>query len=97
VNGKESYRTIDIRKLEFAEQFTPVDSDCDCYGCLNHTRAYIRHLFACDESLGIRLATMHNIKFYLNLMGKIRTAIQYDYFDDFLESYKDRTPKSESA
>lgn len=96
-NGKESYRTIDIRKLEFAEQFVPVDSDCDCYGCLNHTRAYIRHLFACDESLGVRLATMHNIKFYLNLMGKIRTAIQYEYFDDFLANYKDKTEKNQLA
>lgn len=90
-NGKESYQTIDIRKAEHAEAFIPVDADCDCYGCLNHTRAYIRHLFAADESLGIRLATMHNIKYYLNLMGKIRTAIQYDYFDDFLENFKDNT------
>lgn len=88
-NGKESYCTIDIRKQEYAEDFGPVDSTCDCYGCLNHTRAYIRHLFAAQEPLGIRLATMHNIKFYLNFMEKIRTAIQYDYFDDLLENFKE--------
>jgi queuine tRNA-ribosyltransferase len=86
--GKEGYRTIDIRKSEFAEDFSAVDPTCDCYGCLNHTRAYIRHLFASEESLSIRLATMHNIKFYLNLMKKIRTAIEYDYFGSMLQDYR---------
>lgn len=89
--GKESYASIDIRKAEFVEDFAPVDSACDCYGCLNHTRAYVRHLFAAEESLGIRLATMHNLRFYLNLMQKIRTAIQYDFFPEFLENFKDLT------
>lgn len=88
-SGKDAYCTIDIRKQEYAEDFGPVDSTCDCYGCLNHTRAYIRHLFAANEPLSIRLATMHNIKFYLNLMAKIRQAIQYDYFDDLLENFVD--------
>ena len=90
-HGKDSYKTIDIRKAEFAEDFTPVDSNCDCYGCLNHTRAYLRHLFAAEEQLSVRLATMHNLKFYLNHMQKIRTAIQYEYFDDFSANYKDYT------
>jgi queuine tRNA-ribosyltransferase len=97
MNGKESYRTIDIRKAMYAEDFSPVDSDCDCYGCLNHTRAYIRHLMASDESLGVRLCTMHNIKYYLNVMKKVRTAIEYDYFDDFLENFKDKTDAAEMA
>jgi queuine tRNA-ribosyltransferase len=92
--GKESYKTIDIRKAEFAEDFTPADPACDCYGCLNHTRAYIRHLFATEEALGQRLATMQNLKFYLNLMKKIRTAIQYDYFQEFYEGYKDLTARN---
>jgi queuine tRNA-ribosyltransferase len=94
-SGKDCYETIDIRKQGFAEDFSPVDTACDCYGCLNHTRAYIRHLFAAQEALSIRLATMHNIKFYLNLMQKIRTAIENDYFDDFLENFKDLTPRGE--
>lgn len=93
-SGKECYETIDIRKAQFAEDFSPVDNNCDCYGCLNHTRAYIRHLFACEEALSIRLATMHNIKYYLNLMNRIRTAIENDYFDDFLENFNDLTPRS---
>lgn len=92
-NGQESYQTIDIRKAEFAEDFTPVDPNCDCYGCLNHTRAYLRHLFANEEALSIRLATMHNLKFYLNFMKKIRQAINYDYFSDLLANFSDLTPK----
>jgi len=95
--GKESYRTIDIRKAEFAEDFTPVDPTCDCYGCLNHTRAYLRHLFANEEALSIRLATMHNLRFYLNLMKKVRLAIQYDYFQDLHAHFKDLTPEVPGA
>ncbi len=87
-NGKDAYAAIDIRKREFAEDFAPVDSTCDCYGCLNHTRAYLRHLFSAEEPLAIRLATMHNLKFYLNLMKKIRTAIEYDFFGDLHENFK---------
>jgi queuine tRNA-ribosyltransferase len=90
-DGKEGYRTIDIRKKEYSEDFSPVDTSCDCYGCLNHTRAYIRHLFTAEEPLAIRLATMHNLKFYLNLMAKVRKAIEYEYFDQMLEDFKDYT------
>jgi len=84
----EAYTTIDIRLQKHQEDFSPIDPSCNCYACLNHTRAYIRHLFATGELLGTRLATMHNLRFYLNLMQKIRTAIQYDYFGEMLGSYK---------
>lgn len=86
--ASDSYTTIDIRKKLFEEDFTPVDNTCDCYGCLNHTRAYLRHLFINDEPLAIRLATMHNLRFYLNLMKKIRNAIQYDFFPEFAAGYE---------
>lgn len=85
----DAYTTFDIRKQQFKEDFTSVDPTCNCYGCLHHTRAYIRHLFASDELLGVRLATMHNLRFYLNLMEKIRTAIQYDYFGEMVENYRE--------
>lgn|SRR3989338_12002 len=88
---KEGYETIDIRLEKYKEDFTPIDSTCNCYACLNHTRAYVRHLFASGEMLGTRLATMHNLRFYLNLMEKIRTAIQYDYFDKMLAEFKSLT------
>ena len=82
---------MDIKLEKYKEDFTPVDNTCNCYLCLNHTRAYLRHLFAAGEPLAIRLATMHNLRFYLNLMEKIRTATQYDYFDEMAASYKDYT------
>jgi len=87
----EGYQTINIGLEKYKEDFTTIDNACDCYLCLNHTKSYLRHLFATGEPLAIRLATMHNLKFYLNLMAKIRTAIQYDYFGEISEHYKDYT------
>lgn len=90
----EGYETIDIRLGKFKEDFTPIDNTCSCYACLNHTKAYVRHLFATGELLGVRLATMHNLRFYLNLMQKIRTAIQYDYFNDMVRNFRDYSKTS---
>ena len=84
----EGYTTIDIRLEKYKEDFTPVDNTCDCYLCLNHTKAYLRHLLATGEPLAIRLATMHNLKFYLNLMAKIRQAIEYGHFEEMIKNYK---------
>lgn len=92
-DGKEGYETIDVRLAKYEEDFTPVDNTCNCYLCLNHTRAYLRHLIRDNENLGERLATMHNLRFYLNLMEKIRNAIQYDYFGDMLSDFKDLTKR----
>lgn len=89
----EGYTTIDIRLEKYKEDFTPVDNTCDCYLCLNHTKAYLRHLLATGEPLAIRLATMHNLKFYLNLMAKIRRAIEYGYFATMLRDYQDYSGK----
>lgn len=91
-DGHEGYETIDIRLEKHKEDFTPIDNTCNCYACVNHTRAYVRHLFASGEMLGVRLATMHNLRFYLNMMEKVRNAIAYDYFDTMLEQFKDFTP-----
>lgn len=90
-DGKEGYRTIDVRLEKYKEDFTPIDNTCNCYACVNHTRAYVRHLLASDEMLGVRLATMHNLRFYLNLMEKIRKAIEFDYFGDMVRDFKDLT------
>lgn len=92
-DGNEGYETIDIRLEKFKEDFTPIDSTCNCYACLNHTRAYVRHLMTSEEMLGVRLATMHNLRFYLNLMDKIRKAIEFDYFDDMVKTFRDLTKK----
>ncbi len=91
----EGYGTIDIRLEQYKEDFTPVDNTCDCYLCLNHTRAYLRHLFATGEPLATRFASMHNLRFYLNLMKKIRTAIQYEHFDEMVADFKDYTEEKQ--
>jgi len=90
-DSKEGYETIDIRLEKHKEDFTPVDPICNCYLCVNHTRAYLRHLIKTDEILGVRLATMHNLRFYINLMEKIRLAVEHDYFDKMLEEFKEYT------
>lgn len=88
-NQVDGYTTINIQNEQYKEDFMPVDNTCDCYLCLNHTKSYLRHLFATGEPLAVRLATMHNLKFYLNLMAKIRKAIAYDYFEDMVRGYKE--------
>lgn len=85
----EGYSTIDIRLEKYKEDFSPVDLTCDCYLCINHTKAYLRHLFQSADPLALRLTTMHNLKFYLNLMAKVRKAIDYDYFDDMVKNFRE--------
>jgi len=59
---------------------SPIDPACDCYTCKNHSRAYIRHLFKAKEMLAMRLAVLHNLSFYNNLMNDIRNAIEVGAF-----------------
>ena len=60
---------INIRNARYAEDTRPLDPDCDCYTCRHYSRAYLRHLDRCGEMLGPRLATLHNLQFYLGLMA----------------------------
>ena len=66
---------INIRNTRFRDDTGPIDSECDCYSCSRFSRAYVRHLQQCNEILGARLATLHNLRFYQVLMGRIRDAI----------------------
>ncbi len=66
------YETININNEKYKEDFVPVDKNCACELCANHTRAYLRHLFVSKDPLAGRLASIHNLKFYLDLMEKIR-------------------------
>lgn len=68
------YETMNITNEKYREDFSPVDSGCDCLLCRNYTRAYLRHLFATGEPLAMRLASIHNLKFYLGLMEILRDA-----------------------
>jgi queuine tRNA-ribosyltransferase len=66
---------INIRNARYAADTGPVDPDCACYTCRHYSRAYLRHLDRCGEMLGPRLATLHNLHYYLNLMTELRAAI----------------------
>lgn len=76
-----------IRNAEYARDFSPLQKDCGCYACQNYSRAYIRHLIKCNEVLGIRLTTIHNLHFLVDLMKKIRVAILEDAFEDFRKEF----------
>ncbi len=77
--------TININNQKYERDFTPIDHECDCPTCRNHTRAYVRHLLKADEMLGHRLCVMHNLWFYNTLMEKIRDALDEDRFPQFKE------------
>lgn len=83
---------LTIRNASFKEDFSPVDSTCDCYCCKNFSRAYIRHLINSDEILGGKLLSIHNIRFLTKLTEDMKKAIWEDrYLDfakDFLSTYK---------
>jgi queuine tRNA-ribosyltransferase len=81
-NGK-----LPLRNTAYSTQFEPIDKECDCYTCRNHTRAYIRHLYNTDEILGLRLVSLHNIHFYAKLMVNIRKAIAEGKFTGFKEEF----------
>jgi len=83
---------INIKNAKYKEDFTPIESDCDCYTCKHFTKAYIRHLVVSNESLGGRLLSIHNIRFLIKLTEDLRKAIDEDrlleYKDKFIEDYK---------
>ena len=72
-----------IRNAQYAHDFGPLEEGCDCYACRNFSRAYIRHLIKAGEITGGRLATIHNLRYLLRLMERIRKAIEEDRFEQF--------------
>jgi queuine tRNA-ribosyltransferase len=89
-----------VRNAKFARDFRPLDPNCDCKVCKNYTRAYIRHLIKCDETLGIRLTTYHNLYFLVKLMEGVREAIKedrlLDFREEFFESYGFNRPDAKN-
>ena len=75
---------VNIRDAKYKEDFTPLDKQCDCYCCKNYTKAYLRHLYVCDEIFGKRLLSIHNIRFLINLMEGAREAIKEDRFEEYM-------------
>lgn len=81
---------INLNNRKYSEDPLPIDPDCGCPVCRTHSRAYIRHLLAAEEVLGLRLCVMHNLWFYNNLMAEIRTAIEENRFDDYRNKWSER-------
>ena len=79
-----------VKNAQYAHQFIPMDSECDCYACTHFSRAYIRHLLRAGEITGARLASIHNLRFLIHLMEQIRDAIEQDSFLDFRREFYEK-------
>jgi len=78
---------INIENSKYKNEFSAIDDKCTCYLCRNFTRAYLRHLFNIKEILGLRLASMHNLTYYLKLMKTMRRKINSGDFESWASSY----------
>ncbi|HBV52002.1 MAG TPA: tRNA guanosine(34) transglycosylase Tgt [Clostridiales bacterium] len=76
-----------VRDAKYSRDFTPMDEECSCFACRNHTKAYVRHLLKAGEMYGLRLTTIHNLSFLINLMKSIRCAILEDRLLDFRKEF----------
>ncbi len=81
---------INIKKNIYKEDFSPLDDNCDCECCRNYTKAYLNHLFRCNEGLGARLLSIHNLRFLIRLVEEAREAIGEDRFLAFKEDILSR-------
>jgi len=86
--------TINILNSRFRTDLQPIDPACDCYACQNYSRAYVSHLHRCNEILGARLATLHNLRHYQRLMADMRAAIAESRFGAFASEWLARTGRS---
>ncbi|CAD7286795.1 tRNA guanosine(34) transglycosylase Tgt [Campylobacter suis] len=82
-----SFGKINIKSARFINDHEPIDSECDCYTCRNYSRGYLNHLFKARELTFFRLASLHNLHYYLNLMKQIREAIMQGRFSEFKREF----------
>lgn len=85
--------TVNIMNEKYITDERPISESCGCPVCRSHSRAYLRHLFKADEVLALRLAVLHNLWFYNELMAKIREALDNGTFADFREKYSGNLEK----
>ena len=81
---------IKIRNAKHREDTSPLDAECDCYTCKNYSRAYLYHLDKCNEILGARLNTIHNLRYYQRLMAGLRNAIDTNALNEFVTDFYTR-------
>ena len=82
-----SFGKINIKSARFATDRAPIDPQCDCYACQNYSRAYLSHLYRAGELTFFRLASLHNLHYYLNLMRQMREAIKDGKFAEFRREF----------
>ena len=78
---------INLRASHQKEDFGPIEEGCECFACTHHTRAYLRHLLKAGEILGLRMLSVHNSHFYMEIMRDIRRHLAEDTFDDYREDF----------
>jgi len=78
---------LNIKNAEFKNDLRPIDENCDCPTCKNYSRSYLHHLFGATEMTAMRLASIHNIYFLLDLMKQVRQAILEDRYGDFKKQW----------
>jgi queuine tRNA-ribosyltransferase len=88
---------VKIRNSRYAADTGPIDPHCDCSTCRNYSRAYLRHLQQCNEILGARLATIHNLYYYQSLMRGLRQAVEQKRLDEFVEKFYCRRRQNQAA
>jgi queuine tRNA-ribosyltransferase len=79
--------TLNLKNAEFALDKNPIEEGCNCPACGEFARGYIRHLIKAEEILGLRLITLHNLHFYIDLMKQARTRIENGTFDEFRKGF----------
>jgi queuine tRNA-ribosyltransferase len=79
--------TLNLKNAEFTLQKEPIEAGCTCQACADFSRGYIRHLVKSEEILGLRLITLHNLHFYLDLTRKVREAIEAGTFQTFRQQF----------
>ncbi|OBX58148.1 tRNA guanosine(34) transglycosylase Tgt [Moraxella osloensis] len=82
-----TFGAVKIKNAVHRFDQSPLDSECDCYTCQNFSRAYLHHLFKCNEMLSAQLGTIHNLRYYQRLMADIRQSIEDDKFDAFVDTF----------
>lgn len=82
-----SFGKLNIKAARYKEQSVPIDAECSCMVCQNYSRAYLNHLFRAHEITYYRLATIHNLYYYLNLMKETREAIINKNFENFRKEF----------
>ncbi|MDD6341992.1 MAG: tRNA guanosine(34) transglycosylase Tgt, partial [Eubacteriales bacterium] len=80
---------INIKNEKYARDFSPIDKNCGCPVCRTYSKAYVRHLIKADEMLGMRLAVMHNLFFYNDLMRKIRQSLSEGRYEEFYREQRE--------